>query len=191
MAKCQKCGFLAVWNTRLIGATFEEAPEFFRYNGRQQVLIKDRWPENEPRCFIQKAALPLEVTLLIDIGGEWAPSVLNIIEKERACSGFTEWKPGYDPKEHREMLDRDAMLADQRWHANISLTVAVGAALATAVGIGVGAYFNMRSAQIQADAQVRSAQMQIDSQKELSRSVPPINVTIQIPENKKSKVAKP
>lgn len=189
MAKCQKCGFLAVWDVRVINGSFEEAPEFYRYNGRPQALIKPRWTECEPRCFIQKAALPFEITLLMDKGGEWAPSVLNVLEKERTCGGFTKWMPGYSPKEHKQMLDTQNMIREQNFRHSISLAIALIAALAATLGVGVGAYYNMKAAQIQADAQMKSAKMQIDAEKE--RPVAPINVTIQMPDNKKGKAGKP
>jgi hypothetical protein len=74
-------------------------------------------------------------------------------------------------------------LAEQNRRHNFNLGIALFAVVVSVAGVVIGAHYNMKSAQIQADAQIRAAQMQIDAQKELSHQpAPPINVTVQIPQ---------
>ena len=49
--------------------------------------------------------------------------ICSAIQKERDCNQFTEWRQGSTPKEHQEMIDREARLkwqaeredADRKW----------------------------------------------------------------------------
>ncbi|MGC3975611.1 MAG: hypothetical protein QM771_14695 [Nitrospira sp.] len=74
-------------------------------------------------------------------------------------------------------------MAEQNRRHNFNLYIAIFAVAVSVAGVAIGAYYNMESAKIQAEAQIRAAQMQIDAQKELSHQpAPPINVTVQIPQ---------
>jgi hypothetical protein len=52
-------------------------------------------------------------------------NTFEAIQEERECPDFTEWHPGFTPKEHQEMLDRQRLLEwqaereddDRKWHA--------------------------------------------------------------------------
>ncbi len=39
--------------------------------------------------------------------------VLGVIAKDRCCREFAEWQPSFNPKEHREMLDRQWRLQQE------------------------------------------------------------------------------
>ena len=61
----------------------------------------------EPLCFAMQFDLVREFRAM---SGE-PPETLRrtLLDKERQCPGFTPWQPGFAPKEHREMLDRNWM----------------------------------------------------------------------------------
>lgn len=197
MAKCKECGFLAIW--RYVPRELSEAHEDFRETGKLETDISEDGRQYYPKCFMRRAPLQGEVLAIIQRGQVTSQAVLNVINYERECNYVTQWIQGFSPKEHREMLDREELYRDRQKHDWRTLVVAILGALASAIGILVGANINLKAAQIQADAQDRSTkqqieaqkqllQMQIDSQKEASRQVPPINLTVQIPpDNKQGK----
>lgn len=61
-------------------------------------LLNDLWPSENP--FWDK-----------DIPGEM---VKQIIDKERPCASYMRWRPGFTPKEHREMQDRQRQRDNER-----------------------------------------------------------------------------
>src|SRR5205823_319048 len=65
-----------------------------------------------PRCFVRAADLIAECR---EVGGE--NPALAVISRDRDCSGYTKWHPGYTPKEHRDMLfdlDRKKLELEER-----------------------------------------------------------------------------
>jgi hypothetical protein len=67
-----------------------------------------------PICFVQRYNLRSE---LVGSGKPKPDAVLRILTAERGCDtsedniGFVTWQQGSTPKEHREMLDRQWMIA--------------------------------------------------------------------------------
>lgn len=73
--------------------------------------------ESKPLCFAMAENLAKEA------GNDNAASVLPVLNKERECSSFLDWKQGFTPKEHTEMnmLERQREWqhsvdeADRKW----------------------------------------------------------------------------
>ena len=128
MAKCSDCGYLAVRNVD--SRDLEEAEESFRrkgtgplaeiYSGKGHLRH-----EKQPLCFAMVHSFRDDFEKAIKEGKPENDRVRQIIQKERPCDEFTEWKQGCTPKEHREMLDRQWMLdyrkkreqEDREWRA--------------------------------------------------------------------------
>ncbi len=81
--------------------------------------------ESLPLCFVGSYDLR---DLFRKFAGKDDPdylSVVHVINEERECSGFIKWQQGFTPKEHREMMDREKILAwqtereesDRKWRA--------------------------------------------------------------------------
>ena len=74
---------------------------------------------NVPICFALAYPLAEEVQSSAELQEKnpdfLATRVLEVITKDRPCFGYTDWKQGFTPKEHRELLDRRWMMerADQ------------------------------------------------------------------------------
>ena len=68
----------------------------------------------------------------------------------------------------------------QTRHADISLGVACFAALLSAVGVGVGAYFC--SGILGAEATIAAVQLQIKLDRKISQQSQPVNVMVNMPE---------
>lgn len=196
MAKCKDCGFLAIW--RYVPEQFSEASEYFRTNGNMETDTSDSGHQYQPKCFSQRAPLQDEIFAIRRHGHTNRESVLNVLNCDRPCKYAIPWRQGFTPKEHQEMMDQEELYRDRQRHEWRTLEVAIFGACASAIGIWVGANINLKAAQMQADAQDRSTrqqieaqkqllQMQIDSQKESSRQVPPLNVTVTLPDGIVSK----
>jgi len=119
MAKCADCGYLTV---RIKSSySFGEAPSDFRERGVVPVIYDEQgrnqhpFHEQEPICFILKKDLKKEFKTETTKGNNTV-SAFNVLHKYRDCDttdttlGFTEYRQGFTPKEHREMLDRQWML---------------------------------------------------------------------------------
>ena len=123
MVKCSECGFLALrkWgNSQLV-----EAIKDYRESGQKPLPIYYRDVDSCPICFVMAYDLVSEVEesakqRLPNESGDWSGYNKIVIQKDRECPpdnksfGFTEYQQGFTPKEHREMLDRKAML---EWQA--------------------------------------------------------------------------
>lgn len=184
MAKCKDCGFLAVWDLKQ--NHFVETSEHCRRDGYPEGSVQNVGAY-QVKCFVQKANLAREVSEDPEHIYGYARTVQNVVKKDRICNGETPWIQGFHPKEHQEMLLNDERLKRQQRHATISLMVATFAAILTVVGTLIGAYINSNSAQLGAEATITAAKLQIEAQKEIGRQVQPINVTVQIPDTKRSK----
>jgi hypothetical protein len=53
------------------------------------------------------------ISIQQEAGGDRPEQIRAVLEKERKCESFTEWIPGFTPKEHKEMLDAKEMRAWQ------------------------------------------------------------------------------
>lgn len=151
MNKCAECGFLTLRNR--FSGELDEVDGDFRKTGNPPrrravgprapaatipvismappgVTTGEIWPyPSMPICFVQRYDLWQETHLTERTEDVPASMVLEIISKERDCVpsvgqlGFTAWRQGFTPKEHREMMDREAMQrlqfereeADRRW----------------------------------------------------------------------------
>ena len=122
MVKCADCGFLTMRNT--FTGQLEEVDGDFRKTGnppqRKETVVGG--PSNRvaevtktpyrhvPICFALAYLLAEEILASEDVRSKYpdlpAPMVLEVITKERPCATHTEWKQGFTPREHREMLDR-------------------------------------------------------------------------------------
>jgi len=122
--KCADCGLLAARNSQT--RELEEVQEDYRNTGKApkwSVEVPRRTPEffaawvgkeglGTPVCFMR--VYDLSVEFKPNEMGAAEEKCLQILGKERECSSFIEWKQGFTPKEHREMMDREGML---KWQA--------------------------------------------------------------------------
>jgi len=172
MAKCKDCGFLAVW-IRLQNR-FDEASEQVREQGRPEGVINNE-ESFQAKCFIRKHDLVAEIetnkkSVLAGAFG-YGARVLEVIDTERACAGYTTWMQGFHPKEHEQMLLNHEMLERQRRHSTFSLIVGILAIIGTLIV----AFMSNMSAHIAAEATIKAAQMQIEAHREISKQAQPIN----------------
>jgi hypothetical protein len=147
--KCSDCGFLSLITNA--DGSHVMASRLFRLEGYQGTDQKD--VSSIPFCFVNAQDIHLEkleapgVTLipaeagaigLYSISGSDGVDVTDVavlanITRERECSMFMPWQPGFTPKEHREMLDRQWMMdreerrdrAQRKWNLTASLFVVV------------------------------------------------------------------
>ena len=127
--KCVDCGFIAARNFQT--RSLDEVEKAFRDSGEPKLIRSlqaqaHNWgadiPKDEPYpiCFKSKYDLIAEVQAM---GGHIPSDVRSIIQLERDCDSFVEWRQGFTPKEHQDMQDREDMLkreytndeADKRW----------------------------------------------------------------------------
>lgn len=119
MVRCADCGFLAARNLRT--RQLDEVEALTRESGMhaeahtgdatlaygQTIPIHSYLHDAVLLCFARKYNLASEV----QPGHTGAAAAMfPVIRKERECDAFTDWKQGFTPREHREMLDRDRML---------------------------------------------------------------------------------
>lgn len=114
MVKRADCGFLAMRHRET--RALHDADHSIRRDGRIPGFLLEGgqetgWPmfEETPLCF--QMVITFDRARCSDKAGR-----LSAIQEERECSEFTEWRVGFTPKEHREMLDRQRMIEreDQR-----------------------------------------------------------------------------
>jgi hypothetical protein len=67
------------------------------------------WPFETPLCFVNECNIWAELNPV-----SWE-NAMAMVQKERECKAFVPWQQGYTPKEHKEMMDRKAML---EWQTN-------------------------------------------------------------------------
>jgi len=119
--KCGECGFIAV--RVLKTRELIETEDRIRCDGKISGVY-----EYLPICFTNGIDVKEEIEILRKsandeptqdaIGGfispNWAKHIEVLLNMERECSSFTKWWQGFTPKEHKEMIDREAMLEWQR-----------------------------------------------------------------------------
>ena len=105
MVRCADCGFLGL--RRTAERDIVEAEPLFREEGKIGPPIYDKLP----LCFAR------EVDFRKTIPDHGDPkSKLAALQSERECDAFTEWKQGFSPKEHAEMLLHEEIReAEQQW----------------------------------------------------------------------------
>jgi hypothetical protein len=112
MAKCAECGFLAVRNVQT--RQLEEMEEDYRRTGNSPQVWGDSPPYNmyeAPICFLLVFDLPNEIAKQ---QGPLPEGICLVINEERTCEPFIKRRLGSTPKEHQEMIDRQALL---KWQA--------------------------------------------------------------------------
>ena len=117
MAKCIDCGFLSLFNR--LERSHEECHLEFRQTARVRDSDGVDWGGSfTPCCFMDGRdlrALVQEARLGGGGGDAFARRVVALLAEEfdpgkhPGCE-FSTWHRGFTPKEHREMLDRQAML---------------------------------------------------------------------------------
>ena len=123
MVKCADCGFLSVISQS--DGSYIGANRLYRLEGFQGGQVDEVYCE--PHCSIHAQDIHLEplkakgagiqlseigrmVSLKTTDGEDVTDeAVLVNVSKSRDCDGFFLWRPGFSPKEHYEMLER------QRW----------------------------------------------------------------------------
>jgi hypothetical protein len=112
--RCDTCGFLAMRFYHDAG--LHEATQEFRELGLD--TNAEAAITRLPFCIVQAARLDKEIEAHhkstqapnMSLG---APSIMAILQKkDRECREWTEWIPGFSPKEHLEMMNRERM---QKW----------------------------------------------------------------------------
>jgi hypothetical protein len=142
MAKCSECGYLAIWNT--LSRQLEETDHWIRTIGAPP-------PEcHPPSCFKLSNNLWAESGLSTpSICLNDPEKICTTMQKERDCIQFVKWQPGYAPKEHQEMIDRerrdifeqDVRRNDRKWHWIELIAIIIGTGLFTLLGAWIA---NMR-----------------------------------------------
>lgn len=171
MVKCADCGYLTLRNIETRG--LDEAEEAFREWGK---VVGVKWShpvqvgdtpfytedklsryvhQSLPICFARNKDFSSSLRELISKNYDADKVVLMVIKTERPCDKFTEWQQGFTPKEHREMLDREAMLKwqtqreddDKKWRSGQEWRlVVIGGIIAgafTILGGAIGAFITI------------------------------------------------
>jgi hypothetical protein len=122
VAKCSECGFLTL-RDKCDGSLLEVTDDY-RVSGKVPSFLTGE-AHNYPICFVMAYNLMPEVeqaaqqqfTERNEGWSDWPEYVLKIITKERDCDVrskmFVTYQQGFTPKEHREMLDRQWLIANQ------------------------------------------------------------------------------
>jgi hypothetical protein len=155
VVKCSECGFIAARNTQT------RELEEIEYKSRQDGNIGRQRYVLIPICLAMATNIDEEVKKLREqpkyyekqneIGETVWPTfptlVKEILNQERECTFFTKWQQGFTPKEHREMIDRQAMLKwqterediDKKWQIQQRWFMVVVAGIFTIIGGVIGA----------------------------------------------------
>ena len=149
MVKCSKCGFLASRNVQT--RRLEETELEIRKEGALSIAWNTEKPFTKyepPICFMQSPdfkALPYSTESIYQRDKQ-SKEVYDEIQRDRECKFFTEWRQGFTPKEHQEMLDRELMMKrdearrkeEKRWHIVEIILIVVLSGLFTLLGAFIG-----------------------------------------------------
>ena len=136
--RCRDCGFLAVRSHKTLALA--EVDEIMRELWRPMVSPNDKVLEGMPAlCAVQAFDLIAECGPDPRAQGTKVAS-LPVINKMRDCDKFTKWMPGFDPKEHKEMMREESLLRMQRRFQVMTTLIAGGFGLA---GVIIGASITM------------------------------------------------
>jgi hypothetical protein len=98
--KCANCGLLAMVGEN---QAFIEAPMRTRKEGLQP------WKVINPHCFVDAYDLPNEFKETEYREKNPQRRLLIVLDEERDCKRFAQWKQGYTPKEHNDMIQSEAL----------------------------------------------------------------------------------
>ncbi len=124
--KCADCGYLTIRNRKIY--SLDEADIDFREKGIVPTVYDEvgrnphKLHRDLPLCFVGNSYLSNAIKNIKHNDNPF-DEIKEIIQTENDCKEFTEWRQGYTPIEHREMLDRQWMLdyqtrreeADRAW----------------------------------------------------------------------------
>jgi hypothetical protein len=111
--KCAECGYLTV--IRMRDRSLIEASSDFRERGAVPNELDDKGGNQHsrheviPLCFDRQLYLR-DAIKTIDKQNNQNDEVKAVINKENDCAKSIKWEQGFTPKEHREIMDRQAML---------------------------------------------------------------------------------
>ena len=181
MVKCKDCGFLALQFRWAHGKGLAEANQYFRNTGSPGLFGNSEYElDTRPICFVRHWNLSEHIMRMVKnkTGDPESASkhalnpmpqeALDVIVEERECNDWTQWHQGLTPKEHREMLDRHALVKRQATQSTLHLGIALIAVVVSIIGVVLSAYVNLNAAKLQADAQIKAAEMQIQTLRSLS-----------------------
>lgn len=97
LIKCSDCGFLAIRHR--FNRLLREAEDTFRQSAQLPPVGEGMEYEPQPLC--SKGAFDIRK----EIKGDSKDDTLEAINRGRRCEAFTDWRPGYSPREHQQMLD--------------------------------------------------------------------------------------
>jgi hypothetical protein len=158
MVRCSECGFLALRNIET--RNLDEAEEEFRKLGRLSEYSKfhpvkefdtpfykdeelTRYVhEDLPVCFAKICDFGILCTQATTATSTYSEDILSVINTKRPCESFTKWHRGFTPKEHQEMIDREAMMrwqsqredADRKWMTRQQWFMVIVAGIFTVLG---------------------------------------------------------
>ena len=140
MVRCSECGLLASRNVQ--SRQLEETERRTRDEGYVDTAYREA-----PICLARANDLWVEsgITAQTVCYGN-VDEIRLAIQKERICQPFVEWKQGFTPKEHQEMIDRKVMLewqakreeADRKWHSRQNWYLVIIAGIFTILGAILG-----------------------------------------------------
>ena len=146
MVKCSECGILAT--RKMESRQFEEVEKSIRDTGKISCTIYSgnlgigTLVTDSDRTHDSPICLLLKYNLWEEYGKNPLPPpeiLCGVLHKERECKSFREWRQGFTPKEHVEMMDREwkfeqekkSKKSDRIWHViELVVTLAVGAIIA-------------------------------------------------------------
>jgi hypothetical protein len=119
VVRCKECGFLG--QRRLengLPVAWVEVDSDTREEGILRGTARERGPgapgEGTIRCFAAWADLHSEVNGQEGKGKTKEEAIRSVVDMERVCDSFEQWKPGFAPREHTEMQLRDK---EREWQA--------------------------------------------------------------------------
>jgi len=141
LVKCSECGFLASRNVQT--RQLEETELEIRSQGALSIAYNTGKPFDKyepPICFMQAPDFRFipysdDFSLRRD---DVAKEVSGEIQQDRKCRFFTKWRQGFTPKEHREMLDRELRIKEERrWRIAEIILILVLSGLFTLLGAAI------------------------------------------------------
>jgi hypothetical protein len=149
MVRCADCGFISVRGVAN-GELLEADDEYRRF---AKILTINPFGNEFRQKYTQFPICFAMIDLREELdkerhnGNDDKGCTLNVMHQDRNCGEFTKWRQGLNPKEHREMLDRQWMLKfqddqrkeDRKWQVRQQINLAVIAGIFIILGAIIGA----------------------------------------------------